>query len=82
VQEAFAFYARVNRQQLASQLQYDYFTAYLSFYTEDQQLARDLSNQYANYPVDRWRNAFAAIAKELAERTPAARPAMFLNIGR
>jgi ATP-binding protein involved in chromosome partitioning len=29
------------------------------------------------YPVD----AFAAIAKELAERTPVARPAMFLNIG-
>ena len=28
------------------------------------------------YPVD----AFAGIAKELAERTPAARPAMFLNI--
>lgn len=67
VGEALSFYARVNPQQLDTRLQYDYFTAYLAFYQEQPERARALTAQYADYPVDRWREAFAAVAAQIAE---------------
>ncbi|MCH2123741.1 MAG: hypothetical protein MK165_03055 [Pirellulaceae bacterium] len=67
IEEAFQYFGRVNVVQLESRLQYDYFAAYLSFYTDDLQLARDLSEQYADYPIDRWRTAFANIRSQLDE---------------
>jgi hypothetical protein len=41
-------------------LQYDYFAAYLDFYTVQPKLARKIAERYADHPVDRWRNAFAS----------------------
>ena len=67
VEEALAFFARVNPDKLPTRLQYDYFTAYLDFYTEDPQLAGPIAAKYADYGVDRWRKAFAAIAAQLDE---------------
>ena len=55
VEEALAFFRRVNPDRLATRLQYDYFTAYLDFYTDDPQLAGPIAERYADYPVDRWR---------------------------
>jgi hypothetical protein len=48
-------------------LQYDYFTAYLDFFGEDLRKARALAAKYADHPVDKWRNAFAAIKLQLDE---------------
>lgn len=67
IEEALATFARVNPDRLATRLQYDYFTAYLDFFGEDLRKARALAAKYAEYPVDKWRNAFAAIKQQLDE---------------
>ena len=66
-EDALRFFAQVDAKQLATRLQYDYYTAYLAFYLEQPGRARALVGGYADYPVDRWREAFAAIAAQLDE---------------
>ena len=67
VEEALVQFGQVDPSHLETRLQYDYFTAYLGFYTEQLDPARRLVEVYANYPVDRWRNAFDAIRSQLDE---------------
>jgi hypothetical protein len=67
VEEAMSLIARVNPGRLDTHLQYDYFTAYVNFYSHDQQLAHDIAERYDDYPVDAWRNAFANVAAHLDE---------------
>jgi hypothetical protein len=67
IEEALTTFARVNPERLATRLQYDYFTAYLDFFGEDLRKARALAAKYADHPVDKWRNAFAAIKLQLDE---------------
>ncbi len=67
IEEALTLFARVRPDRLATRLQYDYFTAYLDFFSEDPKLAGPIVEQYADYPVDRWRNAFAVVGKQLKE---------------
>jgi hypothetical protein len=66
-EEALAFFRRVDPERLATRLQYDYFTAYLDFLNADPQIAGAIAEQYVDYPVDRWRDAFREIAQQLAE---------------
>jgi len=66
-EEALDFFGRVNADKLATRLQHDYFTAYLDFYSEAPKQARAIADKYADHPVDRWRDAFAAIAAQLDE---------------
>ena len=67
VEEARRFFGRVDPKKLATRLQYDYFAAYLDFYTAEPKLAREIAQRYADHPVDRWRNAFAQITAQLDE---------------
>lgn len=67
VEEALDFFGRVNADKLATRLQHDYFTAYLDFYSDEPKQAGAIADKYADYPVDRWRDAFAAIAVQLDE---------------
>lgn len=67
IDEALGYFSRVNPDRLVTRLQYDYFTAYLDFFTPDPQRAGAIVERYADYPVDRWREAFAAIGQQLAE---------------
>jgi hypothetical protein len=67
VDQALRFYRRVNPERLATRLQHDYFAAYLDFYTGDLDHARAVAGRYADYPVDRWRKAFANVASQLDE---------------
>ncbi len=67
IEEAQATFARVNPDRLATRLQHDYFTAYLDFFNDDPKLARAIAAKYADHPVDRWRNEFAAIKSQLDE---------------
>ncbi len=67
VEEALRFFQRVNPDRLPTRLQYDYFTAYLDFFTPDPRQAGAIVQRYADYPVDRWREAFAAMGRQLAE---------------
>ena len=67
VEEALEFYGRVNADELATKLQYDYFTAYLDFYKAQPQAAGKIAAKYADYPVERWREAFANITNQVDE---------------
>jgi hypothetical protein len=50
-------------------LQYDYFNAYLDFYTgyPDFKIAKATFKKYLNYPVLSWRKLFIDVANQLAE---------------
>ncbi|MCA9213857.1 MAG: hypothetical protein KDB27_12385 [Planctomycetales bacterium] len=67
IAEAWAWFERINPEELDSQVQYDYAAAYLDFFNEDQHRARSLANRYADYPVDRWRKLFGNVASQLNE---------------
>ena len=59
--------ARVAPANLRTQIQYDYFRAYLDFYTDDHRIARAVALKYEAYPVDRWRVVFANVLTQLDE---------------
>ncbi len=67
IEEALAIFAAVNPDNVATRLQYDYCAAYLDMYREDPRGARTIATKYANYPVDRWRNAFVSIVSQVDE---------------
>jgi hypothetical protein len=67
VEEALATFAQVNPDQVTTRLQYDYCAAYLDLFSEEPEQARAVALRYAQYPVDRWRNSFAALVQELDE---------------
>jgi hypothetical protein len=71
--EALAFFTPIKRDQLETPLQYDYCAAWLALSRGDTAGARTLAQEYAQYPVDRWRKQFEAIlaqVKELEGQTP------------
>ncbi|MFC1759622.1 hypothetical protein ACFL2H_12790, partial [Planctomycetota bacterium] len=65
--DAWAWFERINPEQLDARVQYDYATAYLDFYKDNQDRARNLATKYANYPVDRWRKLFTNVSNQLRE---------------
>lgn len=67
IEEALDLFSGVNADNLETNLQHDYFAAYLDFFTPGQDLARRMSTKYKDHPVDRWRNAFKAISSQLDE---------------
>ena len=67
VEEAWAWFERINPENLSTRIQYDYATAYLDFYKDDQSRARSIAMRYADHPVDRWRNLFGNVSKQLTE---------------
>ena len=71
IEEALANFASLDRETLSEKLQYDYLAAYLALFREDLDTARTLAANYANHPVDRWRNRFANLANQLADEVEA-----------
>ena len=67
IEEALRFFAKVDAEKLETRLQYDYFAAYLAMYRGDLEAARKLADRWLTHPVDRWRNAFAAVDQQLKE---------------
>ena len=65
--EAQQTFARVDSNNVATKLQYDYCAAYMDFFTDEHVKARAIASRYASHPVDRWRNTFAAIIAQLDE---------------
>jgi hypothetical protein len=77
-------YESVDPENLATRLQYDYFTVYLGFYYADpdapqRRAAAHLTEQYADYDVDRWRELFAVAGDQLAQAAGAAPAAVDPN---
>lgn len=67
VQEALTRFHAIKAEALPTRLQYDYFRCYAALYEEQLAEARGLANQYADYPVDRWRKLFAEVGAQLDE---------------
>ena len=67
VAEGMAMFAQVNVDNLPERMQHDYFTAYLDFYGDKPTKARDIASKYAKYPVERWRELFAAVVAQVDE---------------
>ena len=67
IEESLSTFGRVNADKVATRMQYDYCAAYLDFFSDDHKRARGIADKYANHPVDRWRQTFAAIASQLDE---------------
>jgi hypothetical protein len=67
VDEGLRFFERVQPERLATQVQYDYFRAYIAMYREDPGEAKDIAIKYSEYPVKRWRDMFAEVRAQIAE---------------
>jgi hypothetical protein len=67
IEDALAAFAKVNRDNVAEKLQYDYCAAYVKFFSDEPEAARAIVAKYAEHPVDRWRKTFAAIGAQLDE---------------
>ena len=77
LEESQTTFAKVNVEKVATRMQYDYCQAYLDFFTDAHAKARGIAAKYADHPVDRWRNTFAAITAQLDEaegKGPDAKP--------
>jgi hypothetical protein len=74
VEEALALFHTIKPEALPTRLQHDYFRCYAAFYEEQLAEARGLANQYADYPVDRWRKLFAEVGAQLDEIEGKAQP--------
>ena len=67
IDEALDSFSRVNKERVATKMQYDYCAAYLDMFNDEPRKARSIAMQYANYPVDRWKNTFGTILAQLDE---------------
>jgi hypothetical protein len=65
--EALARLEMVKPKALPTRMQYDYFQAYAAFYRSKPAEARKIAERYADYPVDRWRERFAAVVAQADE---------------
>ncbi|MCK6511415.1 hypothetical protein L6R29_15770 [Myxococcota bacterium] len=66
-EEALARFALVDAKQLSSQIQYDYFRAYMGFFGEKPDDARVIAASYKDHPVPRWRKRFREVLSQLDE---------------
>jgi hypothetical protein len=67
IYDALQSFGRVSADRLTTRLQYDYLAAYMQLFRFDLPAARAIAQKYAEYPVDRWRNAFAALVAQVDE---------------
>ncbi len=67
VEEAIAWFGKVDRKTVAEQLQSDYLEAYLAFYKGDLETARKVAMRHAATGVDRWRDRFAQVLGQIDE---------------
>ena len=73
VDDAINTFRKIDHKEIATthqqQLQYDYLSAYLDFYTGYPKFsaAREVVERYLSYPILSWRRLFVEIANQLAE---------------
>jgi hypothetical protein len=72
VYEASKLFEKLSKNQkkdISTKIQFDYVKAYISFMTEYPHFtqAREICQEYLDYPVLSWRNLFVEIANQLAE---------------
>ena len=68
IEEALAWFGKVDASKLATKMQYDYFAAYLGFYRGEYDQAAQLAGKYAEYPVLMWKDLFAQVGDQVRQR--------------
>jgi len=67
VAEALERFDEIDLENLPSELQTDYMKCYVAFYRERPEEAAKIAARYADHPVDKWRDRFAAVTAQVAE---------------
>ena len=67
VEEALERLGQVAPDGVESKLQLDYLNAYAALYQEVPEEAAAIAENYADYPVDRWRGRFSLVSSQVAE---------------
>jgi hypothetical protein len=67
VEAALTLFAAIDPTAIDARVQYDYMTAYLDFFDEGLEVAREVAERYRAYPVDRWRERFAQVLEQVGE---------------
>lgn len=67
LEDGLAWQESIEPGELDSRLQYDYLAAYAAFYREDLEAAKAIAAKYVDYPVVRWENRFAEVARQIKE---------------
>ena len=67
IEEAIEMFDSIDISNVHSRIQYDYCEAYLSMSQNQPHVARKIAANYKEYPIDRWRNAFAVVRNQLDE---------------
>lgn len=67
IEDALMAHQKVVPAELSTQIQYDYLTAYLSFFTAETERARGLAENYRDHPVEHWRDRFREVLSHLDE---------------
>lgn len=68
IDESIANFDAIQADALNERLQYDYFDAYLDFYRGRYDRAAGIADKYAQYGVTRWRDLFAQVRLQVAQR--------------
>jgi hypothetical protein len=64
---ALEHFEQVDRANVETKLQYDYFATVIDFYQGDLELARSMAEKYSDYAIPRWRKLFRNVKSQLAE---------------
>ncbi|MFK7741767.1 MAG: hypothetical protein AB8H80_15720 [Planctomycetota bacterium] len=75
VEDALASFAKIDRNEIETKVQFDYLAAYLCFYRGDTAQARQLASKHQQHPVAHWQKRFRDVLAQLDEaegKTPQA----------
>jgi hypothetical protein len=67
VDEAFAFFHRIQPGSVTTSLQYDYLASYLAMSAEELDKAEQIAKTRQEFPVDRWRKLFQNVLAHISE---------------
>ncbi len=68
IEEAIAWYLKMDPAQTSMQLQYDYLGGYLALHQGDLATAQRLADKHSDHPVPRWNQRFTQLQSQLRQR--------------
>ncbi|QEF96173.1 hypothetical protein Mal15_02000 [Stieleria maiorica] len=68
IEEATKAFGTLDRERIASQLQYDYLAGYLALHQGDYERALEIAGRHESHPVPRWNDRFAQMALHVLQR--------------
>lgn len=69
IEEAIAYFQGLDRDTIATQLQYDYLAGYLAMHQGNYQHALEIATRHAEHPVPRWRDRFGQMSLQVLQQS-------------